>query len=99
MGLWLERTLVMPVSSWMMICVLRATRALVTVGRPGLDQDRATDADARTQRLVEGIRVQRLGAAKHRRHGLNGCADDIVVRILCVCLNLIPALITARPAQ
>src|SRR5205807_457584 len=34
------------------------------------------------ERLVHRIRVQRLRAAEHRRHCLEGGADDVVLRLL-----------------
>jgi hypothetical protein len=66
---------------------------------PGIDDPRDTGflledelriaRDARRElrgkcnRLVQGIRVQRLGPTEHRRHGLDRGAHDVVVGILC----------------
>ena len=57
-------------------------------GRFFLQNDLRVASDARgeqrrkRQRLVERVGVQRLGAAKHGRHGLHSRPDDVVVGIL-----------------
>ncbi len=43
---------------------------------------RAANSVGKRQRLVEGIGVQRIGAAEHAGHRLDRGADDVVVRVL-----------------
>jgi len=60
------------------------------IGRPGLlrndllgpEGDLHRMVRRQTEDLVQGVRMQRLGPAQHRRQGLRGRPDDIVVRLL-----------------
>eukprot|EP01137_Pigoraptor_chileana_P004692 Opistho-2@46675 len=53
-----------------------------------LDDDLRITSNARalhsgkTQGLVKGVGVERLGSSKHGRHSLDGCANDVVEGIL-----------------
>ena len=60
--------LVTPVS-WAMICCVRSAIAHRVLGR-------------QRERLVVGVRVQRLGAAEHAGQRLDRRADDVVERLL-----------------
>ena len=69
--------------------VVAATERIDDVGDAGLllDHQLGVAGDAgrgvggQPEGLVERVGVERLGAAQHRRHGLDGGADHVVVRI------------------
>ena len=70
--------------------IIAAAQRIDDLGHPGffLDDDLRVAGDARREiggqcdRLVERIGVQRLRATQHRGHRLDGCADDVVIRVL-----------------